>query len=122
MNDIAILITALIPLLTLGGGAIAWFLRRIDQRVAAAESAVKECEKHRDQDEATLAKLRFEVHRDGMAIRMLASELHRVDPVNPTLNNVATILRKTFDPELAIPEDFAELLARIGPHPAGASL
>ena len=93
---------------------MAWLLRRMDKRIAAAEAKVDDCEKHRENDQKLVAKLMFEVRRDHIAVRILFNALRRVDPRNAALGNVADLLRQSYDPQVETPDEFTTLLAEMG--------
>lgn len=114
MSQLAALLSALVPLLGLAGGAVAWILKRMDARIATAETKVDDCEKHRVSDQELMAKLIFEVRRDHIAIRILFKALQRVDPRNSALGNVSDLLRQSYDPQAAVPDDFSALLGQLG--------
>ncbi len=113
MSDASDLIVAAGGTFAIVGPAVAFVWAKIEKRVTAAEAKVEECEAHREADKAKIDRLTWEVRREGHALRMLFDDLHARDPGSYTLRNVGTILATRYQPELAIPEDWTDLLARI---------
>lgn len=105
MSGLAALLTSLAAFLPILGGAIAWLVKRFDKQL-------DECKAAHAADQALIAKLTFFVIRDGKAIRMLFSELLRLEPKNVTLQNVSTILHTSYDPTLRLEDDFGDLVAK----------
>ena len=114
MTDVAALILAGTGGATAIGTGVGWIWKKIETRMAAIEAKAQACEDREEKADSTIRRLTWEVRRDGQAVRLLFMELHKLDPGNSTLANVAVVLRQQYQPELAMPDDMADLLARIG--------
>ena len=99
--------------LALLGTGVGFVWNKIEKRMAAIEAKAEACEAREEKADAVIDRLTWEVRRDGRATRMLFMELHTLDPRNGTLREVGELLRQQYRPGLAIPEDFADLLAKI---------
>lgn len=116
MSDLASLILAAAGVLTPIGAGLGWIWTKVEKRIASIEAKARECEDREVKADNMIHRLTWEVRRDGQAVRLLFMELHKLDPSNSTLANVAVVLRQQYQPELAMPDDMADLLARIGAH------
>ncbi len=113
MGDLPAIIAAAAATLTPLGVGIGFVWNKVEKRMAAIEAKAEACEKREADSDAVIKRLTWEVRRDGRATRMLFMELHTLDPRNGTLAQVAEVLRQQYQPDLAIPEDWADLLAKI---------
>lgn len=116
MTDVAALIVAGTGALSLMGAGTRWVWTKVEKRITLIETKADACEEREAKSDATIRRLTWEVRRDGQAVRLLFMELHKLDPGNSTLMNVAVVLRQQYQPDLAMPDDMADLLARIGAH------
>jgi hypothetical protein len=92
------LIVATGSLLSMGGGAVAWLVRRGDRAVAKVEGKMVMLEKR-------YATLR-------LAFQMVANELSRHDPKNPILLRAQTILLRDYGAPID-DDEFDDLLDKI---------
>lgn len=92
------LIVATTALLSLGGTAVAWLVRRSDRALAKVERKLNLVEKR-------YATLR-------VAFQMVANELARHDPKNPLLLRAQTLLLRDYGEPIE-DNEFDELLSHI---------
>lgn len=104
------LITALVSLLTILGGGIAFVWRKIELRFVQNEAEMKHIQqeldacKNRDAtNQSRMAELIF-------AIRIMADDMHQSNPHNPLLKSVQRILEKAYP---LYPTEMTDLLDRI---------
>ena len=99
MSNVVTLITTLVAVLGMLGGGFGWLNARFEKRFSDCEAREK--------------VLRFEVMRDGKAIRILFEEIWRTNPTSPALSEAGRILQQVYTPSRETSDELMDLLARV---------
>jgi hypothetical protein len=108
VSDVVAITGAVVTPLTLLGGGVAWIVARLDN----LDKKVKDANDKAQKAENSVNRLLLQLQRWRTAFQIVATELQRRDPENPTLHLARSILVE-IPADFDTPPDMADKLAQM---------